>query len=52
MAKWRCKSCLETKKVVSGECPKCGPTQTRPLDAAAFKEAGVEPDAKPKEVEL
>jgi len=29
---WKCVNCGSKKKVVSGYCPECGPTQTIPLD--------------------
>lgn len=36
---WRCNTCNATKGVTNGVCPKCGPTQTTPLDEVA-KELG------------
>lgn len=41
MAKWKCRFCGETKGTISGICPKCGPTQTLPLDDEARKVAGI-----------
>lgn len=41
MAKWECQSCGSTKEVSNGECKKCGPVQTKPVDTDALKEAGV-----------
>lgn len=32
---WRCNRCNSTKGVTNGECPKCGPTQTTPVDEDA-----------------
>lgn len=45
---WECNFCGQKEGVISGICPKCGPTQTTPLSLAAKKEAGmwVEPEAE------
>ena len=40
MAKWKCLFCGETKEVINGVCPKCGPTQTIPMDEEAKQEGG------------
>lgn len=40
MAKYKCNNCGETKNVLNGVCPKCGPTQTMPMDEDAKKETG------------
>lgn len=37
---WRCNNCNSTKGVTNGLCPKCGPTQTVPLDEDAKKLSG------------
>lgn len=39
--KWKCNNCQKTEKVTNGVCPKCGPTQTTPMDDLAKKEAGI-----------
>ncbi len=41
LGKWRCNFCSEEENVINGVCPKCGPTQTTPLDDVAKKRAGV-----------
>jgi len=35
-----CNYCKETKGVINGVCPNCGPSQTTPQDEEAKKEAG------------
>jgi len=40
MSKWKCNYCKETKGVINGVCPNCGPSQTTPQDEEAKKEAG------------
>lgn len=40
MAKYKCNNCEETKNVINGICPKCGPTQTTAIDEDAKKESG------------
>ena len=40
MGKWRCKSCGQTKHVLNGVCPTCGPTQTTAIDESAKQESG------------
>ena len=32
---WKCNTCNSTKGVTNGLCPKCGPTQTTPVDEDA-----------------
>jgi hypothetical protein len=52
MAKWKCLFCGETKEVINGVCPKCGPTQTIPMDEEAKQEGGfyvAEEEKKAKE---
>ncbi len=46
--KWRCKNCGETNNVQNGVCPKCGPTQTKPLDDEAMTMATGKPIKKKK----
>ena len=41
LGKWKCKFCLTEEGVINGICPKCGPTQTTPLDKQARKIAGI-----------
>lgn len=38
---WECNYCGDTEGVVNGVCPNCGPSQTKPVDDVAKKEAGV-----------
>lgn len=42
--KWQCNTCGKQEGVLSGECSKCGPTQTTPLDRDAFIIAGSKVD--------
>lgn len=39
MAVWKCNNCKSKKNVENGFCPKCGPTQTEPMDYNAKVEA-------------
>lgn len=53
---WKCNRCNSTKGVTNGECPKCGPTQTTPVDEDAkhlggFYEAEAEKAKQAEEVE-
>jgi hypothetical protein len=41
MASWKCLNCGSKKGVTNGICPKCGPTQTDPMDYDAKVEAEV-----------
>ena len=48
--KWKCIYCGTSKGTINGVCPKCGPSQTQPLDDEARKEAGevIKKEAKEK----
>ncbi len=47
---WKCNTCDQTEGVENGICPKCGPTQTTPISAAAKEEAGVVEEKEEEEV--
>lgn len=36
---WKCKVCGLSKGVINGTCPKCGPTQTVPVNDEARRES-------------
>lgn len=48
---WKCNTCNSTKGVSNGVCPKCGPTQTVPVDEQAKKLGGFyEAEAEKKRI--